>query len=147
TMAMRRPASQLNSDDLPTLGRPTMATTGRDTGRTPDERPSAEADRPMQLIPLYQMRATRGTNPAQMARGCHRDGGTFGRGECLISGIPTSCLRGTLTIPSSFEGSSELRRLRNLPSKGYRCTDKVWYPILRERCTHRILPSQRNFPA
>ena len=26
TMAMRRPASQLNSDDLPTLGRPTMAT-------------------------------------------------------------------------------------------------------------------------
>ena len=28
TMAMRLPASQLNSDDLPTLGRPTMATTG-----------------------------------------------------------------------------------------------------------------------
>src|SRR5260221_137206 len=28
TMAMRRPASQLNSDDLPTLGRPTMATLG-----------------------------------------------------------------------------------------------------------------------
>src|SRR5215472_6301806 len=31
TMAMRRPASQLNSDDLPTLGRPTMATTGTAT--------------------------------------------------------------------------------------------------------------------
>ena len=30
-MAMRRPASQLNSEDLPTLGRPTMATTGEDT--------------------------------------------------------------------------------------------------------------------
>ncbi len=27
-MAMRFPASQLNNDDLPTLGRPTMATTG-----------------------------------------------------------------------------------------------------------------------
>ena len=34
TMAMRRPASQLNSDDLPTLGRPTMATTGTVTSRT-----------------------------------------------------------------------------------------------------------------
>src|SRR5438093_5540959 len=33
TMAMRRPASQLNSDDLPTLGRPTMATCGRDMAR------------------------------------------------------------------------------------------------------------------
>jgi hypothetical protein len=30
-MAMRRPASQLNSDDLPTLGRPTIATTGTAT--------------------------------------------------------------------------------------------------------------------
>src|SRR5207247_7502794 len=28
TMAMRRPASQLNSDDLPTLGLPTIATCG-----------------------------------------------------------------------------------------------------------------------
>src|SRR6266852_1869206 len=28
TMAMRRPASQLKSDDLPTFGRPTIATTG-----------------------------------------------------------------------------------------------------------------------
>src|SRR5438477_11315725 len=28
TMAMRRPASQLNRDDLPTFGRPTIATTG-----------------------------------------------------------------------------------------------------------------------
>src|SRR5579875_3986396 len=28
TMAMRRPASQLNSDDLPTFGRPTIATRG-----------------------------------------------------------------------------------------------------------------------
>src|SRR5262245_40032808 len=35
TMAMRRPASQLNSEDLPTLGRPTMATTGRDTATPP----------------------------------------------------------------------------------------------------------------
>src|SRR5271165_2515805 len=32
TMAMRRPASQLNSDDLPTLGRPTMVTIGTATG-------------------------------------------------------------------------------------------------------------------
>src|SRR5438128_507365 len=35
TMAIRRPASQLNSDDLPTLGRPTMATTGTDTVTPP----------------------------------------------------------------------------------------------------------------
>src|SRR5262245_3900380 len=33
TMAMRLPLSQLNSDDLPTLGRPTMATTGTATAR------------------------------------------------------------------------------------------------------------------
>src|SRR5436309_4525647 len=32
TMAMRLPASQLNSDDLPTFGRPTIATTGTATG-------------------------------------------------------------------------------------------------------------------
>src|ERR1022692_476500 len=31
TMEMRRPASQLNSDDLPTLGRPTIATWGTAT--------------------------------------------------------------------------------------------------------------------
>src|SRR4051812_10040903 len=31
TMLIRRLASQLNSDDLPTFGRPTIATTGRDT--------------------------------------------------------------------------------------------------------------------
>src|SRR2546430_15149234 len=30
TMAMRRPLNQLNSDDLPTLGRPTIATCGKD---------------------------------------------------------------------------------------------------------------------
>ena len=30
-MAMRLPASQLKSDDLPTLGRPTMATCGTGT--------------------------------------------------------------------------------------------------------------------
>ena len=35
TMAMRRRASQLNSDDLPTLGRPTMATTGTGTSTSP----------------------------------------------------------------------------------------------------------------
>src|SRR5690242_13991858 len=34
TMAMRRPDSQLNSDDLPTLGRPTMATCGTATARS-----------------------------------------------------------------------------------------------------------------
>ena len=34
-MAMRRPASQLNSDDLPTLGRPTMATTGTGMKNSP----------------------------------------------------------------------------------------------------------------
>src|SRR3954447_11369097 len=31
TMLIRRPASQLNSDDLPTFGRPTIATIGRAT--------------------------------------------------------------------------------------------------------------------
>src|SRR3954452_24709691 len=31
TMLMRLPASQLNSDDLPTFGRPTIATIGRAT--------------------------------------------------------------------------------------------------------------------
>src|SRR5258706_15888886 len=31
TMAMRRPASQLKTEDFPTLGRPTMATTGTGT--------------------------------------------------------------------------------------------------------------------
>src|SRR5690349_13452577 len=30
-MAMRRPASQLNNEDFPTLGRPTIATTGTPT--------------------------------------------------------------------------------------------------------------------
>ena len=29
TMLIRRPASQLNSDDLPTFGRPTIATIGK----------------------------------------------------------------------------------------------------------------------
>src|SRR5262245_41546193 len=32
TMLIRRPASQLNSDDLPTFGRPTIATIGRSIG-------------------------------------------------------------------------------------------------------------------
>ena len=32
TMLIRRPASQLNIDDLPTLGLPTIATRGTDTG-------------------------------------------------------------------------------------------------------------------
>src|SRR5437764_6710271 len=38
TMLIRRPASQLNSDDLPTFGRPTIATVGRDTGAASKER-------------------------------------------------------------------------------------------------------------
>src|SRR5262249_39487879 len=38
TLAMRPPASQLNSDDLPTLGRPTMATTGTAKVQFPDSK-------------------------------------------------------------------------------------------------------------
>ena len=37
TMAMRRPARQLNNDDLPTLGRPTIATTGSATAQSPSK--------------------------------------------------------------------------------------------------------------
>jgi hypothetical protein len=36
-MLIRRPTSQLNSDDLPTFGRPTIATRGSDT-REPQEK-------------------------------------------------------------------------------------------------------------
>src|SRR5437764_7426187 len=37
TIAMRRPASQLNSDDLPTFGRPTIATIGSATTKTSEQ--------------------------------------------------------------------------------------------------------------
>src|SRR5882757_284270 len=46
TMLIRRPASQLNSDDLPTFGRPTMATTGSGIrfGPSPERVPAVHDD-------------------------------------------------------------------------------------------------------
>src|SRR5438445_12488914 len=55
TMLIRRPASQLKSDDLPTFGRPTIATSGIDTVNAPtdgDGRPRVPGRRGVGLQPL-----------------------------------------------------------------------------------------------
>src|SRR5438132_4660684 len=62
TMAMRRPASQLNSEDLPTFGRPTMATTGTDTTPPRWEGPALPVPAASDEL-FYQAEQAKGTAP------------------------------------------------------------------------------------
>src|SRR5208282_1072521 len=95
TIAMRRPASQLNNDDLPTFGRPTIATWGIGmgllNGSAEDWRAGSVSDRRTHLRSLTL--PARQLNDASGFRGPGDE-----RVELLMQDVMDRCGEGTFVL-------------------------------------------------